>query len=182
MVRLLLDDVTLLKQDQLVAHVRFRGGATQTLRLPLPRNAWQLRMTDPDVLAEIDRLLDDHTDGEVVALLNRRGLRPGNAERFSRLQFLKLRQAHGLDDRFTRLRRRGLLTQQEMATRLGVCVRTVKQWRAAGLLAAQVYNDKGECLYEPPGDSAPRKAQGRPLRFRRQPLLHDGANEVQCNA
>jgi len=182
MVRLLLDDVTLLKEDQLVAHVRFRGGATQTLRLPLPRNAWQLRMTDPDVLAEIDRLLDHHTDGEVIALLNQRGLRPGNAECFSRLQFLKLRRAHGLDDRFTRLRRRGLLTQQEMATRLGVGVPTVKQWRAAGLLAAQVYNDKGACLYEPPGDGAPHKAQGRPLRLRRPPLLHEGANEVQCNA
>jgi hypothetical protein len=182
LVRLLLDDVTLLRQDELVAHVRFRGGATQTLQLPLPRNAWQLRMTDPQVLAEIDRLLDHHTDGEVIALLNQRGLRPGNADRFSRLQFLKLRRAHGLADRFTRLRRRGLLTPQEMATRLGVSVRTVTQWRAAGLLTAQVYNDKGACLYELPGDSAPRKAQGHPLRLRRQPLLHEGANEVQCNA
>jgi hypothetical protein len=69
-----------------------------------------------------------------------------------------------------------------MAARLGVSVQTVKQWRAAGLLAAQVYNDKGACLYEPPGDGAPRKAQGRPLRLRRQPLLPDGANEVQCDA
>ncbi len=45
MVRLMLEDVTLLKQDELVAHVRFRGGATRTLRLPLPLNAWQLRQT-----------------------------------------------------------------------------------------------------------------------------------------
>jgi DNA-binding XRE family transcriptional regulator len=33
----------------------------------------------------------------------------------------------GADDRFTRLRRRGLLTQEEMATLLGVCTQTVKQ-------------------------------------------------------
>ena len=181
MVRLLLEDVTLLKQDVLVAHVRFRGGATRTLRLPLPLNAWQLRLPDPAVVAEIDRLLDHHTDGEVVAILNARGLRPGQAARFNRLILLKLRRAHGLDDRFTRLRRRGLLTQEEMATRLGVCVQTVKQWRYAGLLGAQVYNDKGSCLYEPPRDDAPRKSQGRPLRDR-QAFFSERANGVQCSA
>jgi DNA invertase Pin-like site-specific DNA recombinase len=182
MVRLLLDDVTLLKQDELVAHVRFRGGAARTLRLALPLNAWQLRQTDPQVLAEIDRLLENHTDAEVVAILNERGLRPGQARSFSRLILFKLRQAHDLDDRYTRLRRRGLLTQEEMAALLGVCVKTVKQWRYAGLLRAQVFNDKGSCLYEPPDDGAPRKSQGRPLRFRRQPFCSDLANEVQCSA
>ena len=182
MVRLLLADVTLLKQDELVAHVRFRAGAARTLRLPLPLNAWQLRLPDPQVLAEIDHLLDHHTDAEVVAILNERGLRPGQAPKFNRLILFKLRQAHGLDDRFSRLRRQGLLTQEEMADLLGVCVQTVKQWRYAGLLRAQVFNDKGSCLYEPPGDNAPRKAQGRPLRFRRRSLLPDRANEVQCSA
>jgi DNA invertase Pin-like site-specific DNA recombinase len=181
-VRLMLEDVTLLKQDELVAHIRFRGGATRTLRLPLPLNAWQLRLPDPAVVAEIDRLLDDHTDGEVVAILNQRGLRPGHAQRFSRLILFKLRRSHSLDDRFTRLRRRGLLTQEEMATLLGVCGQTVKQWRYAGLLQAHLYNDRGECLYDPPGDNAPRKSQGSPLRLRRQPFLHERSNEVQCSA
>lgn len=58
---------------------------------------------------------------------------------------------HDLDDRFSRLRRQGLLTQEEMADLLGVRVQTVKQWRYAGLLRAQVFNDKGSCLYERPG-------------------------------
>jgi hypothetical protein len=43
MVRLLLEDVTLLKTDEVVAHIRFRGGATQTIRLPLPLSAPELR-------------------------------------------------------------------------------------------------------------------------------------------
>jgi DNA invertase Pin-like site-specific DNA recombinase len=160
MVRLLLSDVTLLKQEQLVAQVRFRGGATRTLRLPLPLNAWQLRLPDPAVVAEIDRLLDHHTDAEVVAILNERGLRPGHAKRFSRLILFKLRRAHGLDDRFTRLRRQGLLTQEELAGLLGVSVKTLKAWRYAGLLHGHVYNDRGECLYDPPGDHTPTRHQG----------------------
>ena len=59
--RLLLEDVTLLKTDHVAAHVRFKGGATRTLKLPLPVPIRLLRKTDPATVAEIDRLLDDHT-------------------------------------------------------------------------------------------------------------------------
>ncbi|MGI8423949.1 MAG: recombinase family protein, partial [Chloroflexota bacterium] len=182
MVRLLLIDVTVLKQNELVAHVRFRGGVDRTLRLPLPLNAWQLRQTDPLVLAEIDRLLDHHTDREVVAILNERGVHPGQAARFNRLLPFKLRTTHGLADRFTRLRRRGLLTQEEMAEVLHVRVKTVQVWHHAGLLVSHRYNDKGGYLYEPPGDNTPRNSQGKPLRLRQPPLLAERSNEVQCGA
>jgi len=47
MVRLLLEDVTSLKAEEVVAQIRFRGGATHTLRLPRPKPADQLRRTDP---------------------------------------------------------------------------------------------------------------------------------------
>ncbi len=45
MLALLVEDVTLLKQRQVTAHVRFRGGATTTLTLPRPLTAWELRAT-----------------------------------------------------------------------------------------------------------------------------------------
>ncbi|HEY5477594.1 MAG TPA: hypothetical protein VIK11_12865 [Tepidiformaceae bacterium] len=170
MLRLLIEDVTLLRKDELVAHIRFRGGATHTLHLPLPLNAWQLRQTDPDVVREIDRLLDEHTEREVVDILNQRGLRPGVADRFSPVVVGKLRRAYKLDDRFARLRRRGLLTQEEMAGRLRVCVRTVKEWRYAGLLTAHTYNDRGCCLYDPPSGPLPTKHQRR-HRHQPDPIL-----------
>lgn len=152
MVRLLIEDVTLLKAEELVAHVRFRGGATHTIRLPLPRSAAQLRQTDPAVVAEIDRLLDDHTDGEVANILNARGLRPGVADSFSIFIIWKLRRAYGLADRRSRLRRQGLLTLHEVAAALGVHPSTVKQRQARGQLISTVYNDKGQRLYAPPGE------------------------------
>jgi hypothetical protein len=43
MVRLLLEDVTLLRHDLITAHIRFKGGATRSLTLPLPLAAPQLR-------------------------------------------------------------------------------------------------------------------------------------------
>jgi DNA invertase Pin-like site-specific DNA recombinase len=182
MVRLMLEDVTMIKGERVVAHVRFRGGASRTLSLDLPLNAWQKRMQKPEVVAEIDRLLEHHTERQIVAILNQRGLTPGAAKCFNRLILLKLRLAYRLDDRFTRLRRRGLLTQEEIADRLGVCVQTVKIWYHAGLLAAHPYNDKGGRLYEPPDDSAPRKMMGRPLRARRRFFMPESAQEVQCSA
>jgi DNA invertase Pin-like site-specific DNA recombinase len=154
MVRLLIEDVTLLKAEQALANVRFRGGATHTIRLPLPRSAAQLRRTDPAVLAEIDRLLDEHTDGEVADILNARGLRPGVADKFSHFIIWKLRHMYGLEDRFCRLRRKGLLTLEEMAAVLGVHPTTVKSRQWKGRLASQIYNDKGSRLYVPPGEPA----------------------------
>ena len=76
MVRLLVEDVTLLRTDKVAAHVRFRGGATHSLFLPLPLNAAELRKVDPAVVAEVDRLLEDHTDSEIVDILNSRAFVP----------------------------------------------------------------------------------------------------------
>jgi len=36
MVGLLIEDVTLIRAETITLHVRFRGGATTTLKLPLP--------------------------------------------------------------------------------------------------------------------------------------------------
>ena len=64
MVRLLIDDVTLLKADAIQAHVRLKGGATRTMILSRPRRAWELRKTDRAIVETIDRWLDDQTDGQ----------------------------------------------------------------------------------------------------------------------
>lgn len=154
MVRLLIDDATLLKADEVVAQVRFRGGATHTLRLPLPRPAMQLHKIDPAVVVEIDRLLDAHTDREIADILNSRGRQPGVADKFSPWMIWRLRTRHGLEDRRSRLRRQGLLTLEEMAAVLGVHPATVQQRQARGQLASVVYNDKGQRLYAPPGQPA----------------------------
>jgi DNA invertase Pin-like site-specific DNA recombinase len=150
MVRLLIEDVTLSRGDTIVAHVRFRGGATRSLRLPLPRTAPDLRRTDPAVIAEIDRLLDEHTDAETAAILDARGLRPGVADRFNASIIVHLRRKYGLEHRFTRLRRQGLLTIDEVSALLGADPHTVKDWARGGRIPSRILNDKGERLFERP--------------------------------
>ncbi len=184
MVRLLIEDVTLTKGDEIAVGVRFRGGATRTLALPIPPTAWELRQTSKQVVAAIDTLLDDHTEAEIASILNDRGHLSGEGKRFHAAIVGRLRRDYDIKTRYDRLRDTGLLTLEEMADLLGVATRTVKIWRNHGLLRAHAYNDKNQCLYEHPGDDPPVKTQGRKLSKRR-PLLALEPNrteEVQCEA
>lgn len=184
MVRLLMEDVTLMKTaDGLTAHVRFRGGATTTRTLTRALNAWQLRETSAEIVALIDQLLDHHTDGVIATMLNARGHLSGTGQPFQRGIVHHIRHSHRLRSRYARLRARGLLTRDEMADRLKVSAATVKIWGRHGLLPRHRCNDKDECLYEPPGPNAPIKMQGRRLSDRRRPdVLPDQTNEVQYEA
>jgi DNA invertase Pin-like site-specific DNA recombinase len=157
MVRLLLEDVTLVKRDQISVHVRFRGGATKSFSLPLPVGAPVLRKTPEAIVLEIDRLLDKHPESIVATMLNERGLRSSTGQAFTAMTILKLRARCGFRTHFQRLRDRGLLTMDEIAKRLGVVSCMVKSWRNKGLLVAHRYNDKGQCLYESPPDDLPGK-------------------------
>jgi DNA invertase Pin-like site-specific DNA recombinase len=160
MVRLLLEDVTVYKGEQLTAHLRFKGGATRTLLLPLPQPAWATWQTSPAVVAEIDRLLEQHTEGAIAALLNAQGWRSGKGQPFTLRMINRLRRDYRLKSRFQRLREAGLLTQKEIAEQLGISATTVHDWRRSGLVKAIAYNDKCEYLYEPLGTERPRKLQG----------------------
>ena len=168
MVRLLLEDVTLIRGQQITLHVRFKGGTARTLTLPLPRTSWELRQTPAEIVAQIDRLLDDHPDAQVAAILNERGLRSGWGRTFRSRIVSRLRREHGLKSRYDRLREAGMLTLEETAGRLGVARRTVRTWQRNGLLRAHAANDKNVCLFEPPGENSPIKRQGRRRSRRRR--------------
>lgn len=157
MVRLLIADVTLLKAADLTAHIRFHGGTTRTLHLELPKPSWQLRRTPAAVVAEMDRLLEEHGDAEVARRLNARGMRSGWGHAFTQSIVRRIREQHQLKTRYERLRERGMLTLEEIAQRLNVAPGTVKIWRRAGLLHAHRYGDKPQHLFEPPGADAPIK-------------------------
>ena len=160
MARLLIEDVTLIKGEQVTVQVRFKGGAARTLSLPLPQPAWATWQTSPEVVAEVDRLLGDHTDARIAALLNTRGWHSGKGGTFRRGIITRIRYQYRLRSRFDRLREAGMLTQAEIAAQLGVHTTTVHDWRRSGLLKAHAYNDKPEYLYEPVGTNRPLKQQG----------------------
>ena len=184
MVRLVLEDVTLTKGDEIAVGVRFRGGAIQSLTLPLPQSAWQLRQTPAKVVAEIDALLDHHTEARIAEILNERGVVSSEGRPFHVAMVQRIRRSYGLRPRYDRLCDAGMLTLAEIAALLDVSPTTVKIWRRRGLLHAHAYNNKNECLFEHPGDDPPVKALGQNLSKRRRfpEVVPNPTEEVQCEA
>jgi DNA invertase Pin-like site-specific DNA recombinase len=186
MVRLLLEDVTLNKGSEITAHVRFKGGTTQTLAWPLPPPIGELRKNPAYIVAEVDRLLDDYTQGQIAAILSHKGMHTVDGKPLTRMNIRYIQETYGLLSRYDRLRSRGMLTMAEMGERLNVAALTVKCWNQAGFLMSHPYNDKGECLFEPPGDNAPVRAKRKGLvaalrqTRRSRKLTPKHHEEVQC--
>ena len=171
MARLILEDVTLLKGADVAVQVRFKGGATRSLTVPRAKASWEERQTRQEVVRLIDRLLDEHTDGEVAAILNARGLVSGTGKPFSGDRVATVRRAYRLKDRGTRLRDAGLLSLDEIAETLGVNTWVIKSRRLKGQLpiGSHRVDDQGQYMYE-------RPAPGTSLQCRRSPAR---ADEVQ---
>jgi DNA invertase Pin-like site-specific DNA recombinase len=184
MIRLLIEDVTMIRGEDIRLHIRFRGGVNRSVTVPNPQRAWECWMTDAEVVSSIDRLLETQTFGEIAVTLNRSGLRSGKGQRFTARYIARIQKQYRLQSRFGRLRERGMLTLTEMADHLSVCSKTVKIWAAHGLVKAHAYTDKPEHLYEFPRDTVPQKAQGRKLSDRPQAVsfVPECPKEVQCEA
>jgi DNA invertase Pin-like site-specific DNA recombinase len=156
-VRLLIEDVTLGKDEEVTVDVRFRGGATRSFTVPRPRLPWEDRRVAPEVVREIDRLLADHTHAEIAAILNEKGRVSGTGKSFDARRVGKVIRAYRLKTRYARLRQVGLLTLAEVAKKLGVCQATVKLRRAKNRLGVHAVrlDDVGRYLYEDPEMALP---------------------------
>ena len=162
MARLILEDVTLSRDQTLItAQVRFKGGATNVLRLPMPPRAWQLRKTKAEIVAEIDHLLEQRTESEIAAELNSKGWRSSGNQSFSARMIRSLSSSHKLPSRSERLRAKGLLTARQIAEMIGSKPLQVDYWREVGLLNGIRLNDKNEYLYEHPNEDTIQQIKRR---------------------
>ena len=174
MVRLLIEDITLDRAHEISAHIRFKGGTTQSMTLPLPPPIDQLRKNPAHLVAEVDRLLDEYTHAQIAAILSNKGMRTVDGCHLNRLNIRNIQVAYGLLPRYDRLRNRGMFTMAEIAEQLGVATATVKMWKQAGFLSAYPYNDKNDCLFEPLGDDAPVKGKHKGLIATLRQVRHTG--------
>jgi hypothetical protein len=173
MVRLLLEDVTLLQQQEVItAQVRFKGGAAETITVAVSRG----RRHPRQLIALIDQLLEDSTDAGVAEQLNQRGWRTFQGKPFDARRVLSLRRDHQLKDHGTRLRERGLLSANEAAAAYGVCRHTLMEWGRAGLLPMYRFNDHGMAVFPPPDEHVPqknaRKYQKAPASYERSAVCN----------
>jgi DNA invertase Pin-like site-specific DNA recombinase len=150
MVRLLIEDVTLIKSDQIEVRIRYKGGQSAEHFLPLPQSAWIEKKHAPEVLAAIDQLLHQHTDAQVAEILNQKGYLSGTGKSFCANRVATIRRAYKIPSYYSRLRQRGLLTLKEICDIHDVKRWTVYDWRKTGKLKGYRYDDVGRYLYEYP--------------------------------
>ena len=152
MVRLLIEDVTLIKDTKVTCHIRFKGGTCKTLNLPLPKSAWEQRKTPPEVVSAIDELLDEYPDYKLAEILRERGITSGTGQSFSPARVTRIRITYRLSTRWTRLRRQGKFTARELAKTMAVSCDKIRRCREFNLLTAHEYKE-GHYLYDDPGPS-----------------------------
>jgi DNA invertase Pin-like site-specific DNA recombinase/DNA-binding XRE family transcriptional regulator len=156
MIRFLIEDVTMIrKEENITLHVRFKGGAKKTLTLPPPLKGWQYNATDPKIVQMVDELLTDHNYAEIATILDNRGFKTSQGNRFDRNVIKSITYNYKLKTRFARLRATGKLTADEVASLLGVTAQTARKWGKEGTIKTYPYNDRNGCLYEHPGVNSP---------------------------
>jgi DNA invertase Pin-like site-specific DNA recombinase len=183
-VRLLIEDVTLTRGEDIRMQVRFKSGTTAVLEVQLPKPACKTWQTSNKVVTRVDQLLEDHTYKEIASILNEEGLHSGKNKPFNGMIIFNICSEYGLKKRWYRLRDKGLLTAEEMAAILNVSTSTVNAWHRHGLLKGHTYNDNHQRLFEPPGNNRPLKCQGRKLskRYPLNEFVSDHVKEVQYEA
>jgi DNA invertase Pin-like site-specific DNA recombinase len=159
-VRLLIDDVTLIKAQKITAHVRLSGGATRSLELERPLPIAQLRKFKPELVATVDRLLERHCDREIADILNRDGWRTWEGKSFNLKKVAFIRSAYKLTSRYDRLRRSGMLTTREIAAKFDIAKTTVYEWGRQGLIRQCYADSLNRGLWEIPANATILKGHG----------------------
>jgi hypothetical protein len=168
MLRLLVQDVTLVRGHTIRVQVRWKGGATTSIEQPPPLGAPDLRRTPAAIVEQIRALATEQTDQQIARTLNARSLKTGTGWPFKRLTVRHVRSSHGIDGFAAHLRRAGWLTVAEIAGRLRVHPQTAKRFGREGVLRAVRADDRGTLLFEPLSDPPPRAHPGKRMRDRRR--------------
>lgn len=167
MLRLLVEDVTLLREEVIRIQIRWKGGATTQMERPLPLNAADLRRTPSGIVELVRALATEQTDAQIARTLNARSLYSGTGMTFTAISVRRVRTAYRIKSLVEHLRRAGWLTATEMAALLHVHASTAKRFALEGVLRAVRADDRGQILFEPPHGPLPMALPGKRFRDRR---------------
>jgi DNA invertase Pin-like site-specific DNA recombinase/DNA-binding transcriptional regulator YiaG len=167
-VRLMIQDVTLMKDKAITIKIRWKGGAHTIMEIPKPLPAPLERMTPEGAVNRIKQLSTNYTAKQIADILNREGYATGTHQKFSSRSLQHIMSAYGIKSYYGHLREQGKLTTTEIAKMLGVCTTTVIDWHRAGLLNGRVASDKGEYLFALPIGNLPPKRPGEKLYVRKK--------------
>ena len=139
----LIKDVTLCRGDTTIqVAIRWQTEACTVLEVPRPKLTYEVRRTDPVVVARVRALAPEHTDRQIAALLDQEGLRSGTRGSFTADKVQWIRYKHSIPSGCpdgpaacqNGYRGDGRCTAQVAAERLNVTVSTIAAWCQSGRL------------------------------------------------
>ena len=152
MLLFVIEDATMIREnDDIAVNIRFRGGASETCRVPVPRPRWQQITTPEPVVREINRLLDNNCAGDILDILNKQEIVAGTGKPFDTGTVRNVIFRHKLEVRNQRLRKLGFRSAREMARDHGVSKWTILRMRDEGRLESRRLNRR-DTLYRVPSD------------------------------
>jgi hypothetical protein len=143
LLRWLIKDVTLSKRDQrIMIDIRWQTEAQTHLSIPRLKKSWEVRQTDPQVIARVRELAPTHTASQIANLLNEEGLRAGMGGSFTASKVDWIRAAYQIPLACpegpgfcpTGQRGDGRYSALAAAELLNVNVSTIADWCNAGIL------------------------------------------------
>jgi DNA invertase Pin-like site-specific DNA recombinase len=139
----LIKDVTLCRGDTTIqVAIRWQTEACTVLTVPRPKLTYEVRRTDPAIVARVRALAPEHTDRQIAALLDQEGLRSGTRGSFTVNKVQWIRYKHSIPSGCPDgpaacrdgYRGDGRCTAQVASARLNVTVSTIAAWCQSGRL------------------------------------------------
>jgi hypothetical protein len=143
LLRWLIKDVTLSKRGNLIViDIRWQTEARTSLSIPRLQKSWEVRQTNPQVVARVRELAPTHTATQIANLLNEEGLHPGLSGSFTASKVDWIRGAYDIPlacpegPAFCPSGQRGdgRYWARAAAELLNVNVSTIADWCNAGIL------------------------------------------------
>jgi DNA invertase Pin-like site-specific DNA recombinase len=143
LLRWLIKDVTLSKRGDLIhIDIRWQTEARTSLAIPRLQKSWEVRQTDPQVVARVRELASTRTATQIAHLLNEEGLRPGLGGSFTASKVDWIRAAYHIPLACpegpgfcpTGQRGDGRYSALAAAELLNVNVSTIADWCNTGML------------------------------------------------
>jgi DNA invertase Pin-like site-specific DNA recombinase len=151
-VRYLIEDATLLKDETgITAHVRFKGGTTETLKFPKPLKSYETWTTAKHIIDFIDEQAEHFTEMEIAESLNAKGYKSGKDQAFTTRIIQRIMTDYDIKSKRQRYLIKGYISSSEKAGQLGVNVpylnRLIRDGRFQG--EAVRISGKNEYLFKP---------------------------------
>ena len=137
MLRVLIKDITVTRTSeprQLRLQIRWQGGTTETVELRLPPKRPDAVRYQPEFVARIKDLAENHDDTEIAASLDRKGLKSSTAKPFTTSMISWVRFKHKIPGPPRPI---GSLSVAEVAQRYGVSRHVVYYWIETGTIDAK---------------------------------------------